>query len=221
MMKKNVFYFLLAGFTWFAGFSAPLMAGPPRKIDQAVPQPAPAAASTQKQPESPPEPRPVAASEEARPPLSTPLANATRNEIARFCRNIDSQARNARFELQVRQLNGMRGQLDARIRLLEEKRKEYEDWLAKRNAFLARTQDSFVGIISKMRPDAAAAQLALVDEVAAASIILKLKPRISSAIMNELQPEKSANLMRILVSAQKVPVEKPARNTPAVIKGTP
>lgn len=219
MMKKNVFYFLLAGFTGFAGFSASLMADPPKKIDQAAPLLTPAAA--QVQPESPPAPPPVAASGETGAPLSAPLANATHDEIARFCQNIDGQARDARFELQLRQLNVMRDRVDARIRLLEEKRKEYEDWLAKRNAFLARTQDSFVGIISKMRPDAAAAQLALVDEVAAASIILKLEPRISSAIMNELQPEKSANLMRILVSAQKVPVEKPARSTPAVTKGAP
>lgn len=143
-----------------------------------------------------------------------PAANATQDEIKRFCGNIDSQATDARFELQSQQLLQLRAQIDERIKVLEEKRQEYENWLNKRNEFLAKAQDSLVNIISKMRPDAAAAQLALIDDFAAASIILKLSPRISSAIMNELPPEKSASLTKVLVSAQKLPPEnKPAPKT--------
>ena len=133
-----------------------------------------------------------------------PSANASQDEIEKFCGNIDSQAADARFELQSQQLQQLRMQIDDRIKVLEEKREEYENWLNKRNEFLAKAQDSLVNIISKMRPDAAAAQLALVDDFAAAAIMLKLTPRISSAIMNELPPEKSANLTKVLVSAQKL-----------------
>ncbi|WP_297322964.1 MotE family protein [uncultured Bartonella sp.] len=140
-----------------------------------------------------------------------PSANASQDEIEKFCGNIYSQATDARFELQSQQLQQLRMQIDDRIKVLEEKRKEYEDWLNKRNEFLAKAEDSLVNIISKMRPDAAAAQLALVDDFAAAAIMLKLTPRISSAIMNELPPEKAANLTKVLVSAQKLPPEtKPA-----------
>ncbi|AQT46662.1 MULTISPECIES: MotE family protein [Bartonella] len=140
-----------------------------------------------------------------------PSANASQDEIEKFCGNIDSQAADARFELQSQQLQQLRTQIDDRIKVLEEKRQEYENWLNKRNEFLAKAQDSLVNIISKMRPDAAAAQLALVDDFAAAAIMLKLTPRVSSAIMNELPPEKSANLTKVLVSAQKLPPEnKPA-----------
>ncbi|CAM1632876.1 MotE family protein [Bartonella sp. B10834G6] len=140
-----------------------------------------------------------------------PSANASQDEIEKFCGNIDSQAADARFELQSQQLQQLRMQIDDRIKVLEEKREEYENWLNKRNEFLAKAQDSLVNIISKMRPDAAAAQLALVDDFAAAAIMLKLTPRVSSAIMNELPPEKSANLTKVLVSAQKLPPEnKPA-----------
>ena len=143
-----------------------------------------------------------------------PSSNASQDEISRFCGNIDSQAADARFELQSQQLQQLRAQIDERIKVLEEKR---QDWLNKRNEFLAKAQDSLVNIISKMRPDAAAAQLALVDDFAAASIILKLSPRVSSAIMNELPPEKSANLTKVLVSAQKVaPENKPAPNAAKV-----
>lgn len=146
-----------------------------------------------------------------------PSSNASQDEISRFCGNIDSQAADARFELQSQQLQQLRAQIDERIKVLEEKRQDYENWLNKRNEFLAKAQDSLVNIISKMRPDAAAAQLALVDDFAAASIILKLSPRVSSAIMNELPPEKSANLTKVLVSAQKVaPENKPVSNAAKV-----
>ncbi|MBI0000978.1 MotE family protein [Bartonella sp. W8122] len=141
------------------------------------------------------------------PQRTLPSANASQDEIEKFCGNIDSQAADARFELQSQQLQQLRMQIDDRIKVLEEKRQEYENWLNKRNEFLAKAQDSLVNIISKMRPDAAAAQLALVDDFAAAAIMLKLTPRISSAIMNELPPEKSANLTKVLVSAQKLPPE--------------
>jgi len=140
------------------------------------------------------------------PPL--PPASISQNDIARFCKNIDKQAQDARVELQMRQLAVLRADIDGRMKLLEDKRQEYESWLARRNDFLERTQSSFVGIVAKMRPDAAAAQLALVDEMTAASIILKLEPRVSSAIMNEMTAEKSASLMRILASAQKLPADK-------------
>ena len=145
------------------------------------------------------------------PQRTLPSANASQDEIEKLCGNIDSQAADARFELQSQQLQQLRMQIDDRIKVLEEKRQEYENWLNKRNEFLAKAQDSLVNIISKMRPDAAAAQLALVDDFAAAAIMLKLTPRVSSAIMNELPPEKSANLTKVLVSAQKLPPEnKPA-----------
>ncbi|RCL03178.1 MAG: hypothetical protein JSC189_000322 [Candidatus Tokpelaia sp. JSC189] len=200
MMKKDIFYFLLVSFTWFFGSPSFLAADSARKIDQSILPPASAITQT---------------------PPDASLPDVVFDQIARFCQNVGDQAQDARFELQLRQLNVMRDEVDVRIKLLEEKRKEYDDWLARRNDFLAKAQDSFVGIISKMRPDAAAAQLALVDEIAAASIIFKLEPRVSSAIMNELQPEKSANLIRILVSAQKVSLEKPSRSTSDVTKNVP
>lgn len=147
-----------------------------------------------------------------------PSANAPQDEIEKFCGNIDSQAADARFELQSQQLQQLRMQIDDRIKVLEEKRQEYENWLNKRNEFLDKAQDSLVNIISKMRPDAAAAQLNLVDDFAAAAIMLKLTSRISSAIMNELPPEKSANLTKVLVSAQKLPPEK--KTVPKTVKAS-
>jgi len=139
------------------------------------------------------------------------IINLEQDEAAsRFCRNIETQAEAAHFELQLRRLETKRHEINERIALLEKKRDEYESWLKKRDDFLEKTQNSFIAIISKMKPAAAAEQLALSDDMVAASILLKLKASQASAIMNELPPEKAANLTHILASAQKVPHEKTA-----------
>jgi len=134
------------------------------------------------------------------------LVNLEEDEaVGRFCRNVEAQAETALFELQMQRLEAKKLEINERIDLLEKKRAEYENWLKKRDDFLEQTQNSFIAIISKMKPAAAAEQLALSDDMVAASIILKLKPATASAIMNELPPEKAANLTHILASAQKVP----------------
>lgn len=58
------------------------------------------------------------------------------------------------------------------MRALEEKRREYEMWLKRRDEFVSKAQDSLVDIISKMKPEAAAAQMTLIGDEAAAALIL-------------------------------------------------
>jgi len=142
-------------------------------------------------------------------PAPPAIINLEQDEAAgRFCRNIETRAENARFELQMQRLEEAKLEINERMQILEQKRSEYESWLKKRDDFLAQTQTAFVAIIAKMKPAAAAEQLALSDDMVAASILLKLKPSQASAIMNELPPEKAANLTHILASAQKLPHEK-------------
>ncbi|GGA98101.1 hypothetical protein GCM10011491_27920 [Brucella endophytica] len=123
-------------------------------------------------------------------------------EIQKYCSNLTDNAADARYAIQTKELNDLRKQVDERVAALEEKRKEYEVWLQRRNEFIAKAQDSLVEIISKMKPDAAAAQLALIDDEAAAALLLKLSPRTSSVILNEMPAEKSAQLARVIVGAQ-------------------
>jgi len=136
------------------------------------------------------------------------LINLDDESSVRFCRNIETQAEATRFELQMQRLDAKKQEINERIEVLEQKRAEYENWLKKRDDFLEKTQNSFIAIMAKMKPDAAAEQLALSDDMVAASILLKLKAAQASAIMNALPAEKAANLTHILASAQKVPHEK-------------
>ena len=45
-----------------------------------------------------------------------------------------------------------------------------------------------------MRPDAAAVQLAALDEETAAAVLTKLEPRTASVILNEMDPARAARL---------------------------
>lgn len=130
-----------------------------------------------------------------------PLGNL--DEIRKFCGNLDNQALDARYSLQAKQLTELKADVEKRMQALEQKRKEYEIWLKRRDDFVNTAQDSLVDIISKMKPDAAAAQMALIGDEPAAALILKLNPRVSSVILNEMPAEKAAKLARVIVGAQR------------------
>lgn len=153
-------------------------------------------------------PAPVEASAAQQLASPPPLGNL--DEIRKFCGNIDDQAADARYALQAKQLTDLKADVEERMRALEEKRREYEMWLKRRDEFVSKAQDSLVDIISKMKPDAAAAQMALIGDEAAAALILKLNPRVSSIILNEMPPEKAAKLARVIVGSQRTTIASQA-----------
>ncbi|WP_374254737.1 MotE family protein, partial [Xanthobacter sp.] len=82
---------------------------------------------------------------------------------------------------------------------LEAKRAEYQEWLARREAFLKKADESLIAVVSQMRPDAAAAQLAAMNEDMAAAVLARLSPRVASAILNESEPARAARLTSTMV----------------------
>ena len=81
------------------------------------------------------------------------------DDIQRFCSNIADAARDRRHALQMAELETLQHDIDQRIAVLEEKRAEYEEWLTRRNDFLAKAEGNLVDFYSRMRPDAAAERL--------------------------------------------------------------
>ncbi|XWN33000.1 MAG: MotE family protein [Devosia sp.] len=131
------------------------------------------------------------------------IANAQDNaellETARaYCSNLADAASDARFARKLARLNAVEAGIDARLVALEEKRAEYEAWLDRRQRFLRQAEDSLVTIYAGMRPDAASAQLAAMDELTAAAILAKAQPRTASAILNEMEADKAARLATIM-----------------------
>ncbi|TYR30107.1 MotE family protein [Mesorhizobium microcysteis] len=131
----------------------------------------------------------------------TEAAGELDDDIRRFCSNIADAARDRRYALQRAELETLQKDIDQRIVALEEKREEYEEWLARRNDFLAKAEENLVEIYSVMRPDAAAERLAAVNVEVAAGILMKLNVRKAGVILNEMNKDAAATLTGIMASA--------------------
>ncbi|TIV66219.1 MAG: hypothetical protein E5V86_09255 [Mesorhizobium sp.] len=118
------------------------------------------------------------------------------SEVQRFCSNIDS-----RYALQAEELKQLQAGIDERMKALEAKKAEYEEWLKRREVFLARAEDGVVKIYAGMKPDAAAERLAMVNAELAAAILMKLDSRKASVILNEMDQKAAATLTGIMASA--------------------
>ncbi|APT30625.1 flagellar basal body rod protein FlgB [Methylobacterium phyllosphaerae] len=106
-----------------------------------------------------------------------------------------------------------------RISQLEAKRAEYEEWLKRRQAFLAKADESVTAIYARMRPEAAAQQLTAMDSEAAAAILTRLDARIASAILNEMEPGRAARLANVITNT---PPKKPTPQRPGeAVKAQP
>lgn len=123
------------------------------------------------------------------------------DEIERFCGNVIDAARDRRYAIQAEELQTLQKQVDERIRVLEEKRAEYEEWLKRREEFLSKVEDNVVKIYSTMKPDAAAERLAEVNVEVAAGILMKLDARKAGVILNEMDRKAAAELTRIMAAA--------------------
>jgi flagellar motility protein MotE (MotC chaperone) len=120
-----------------------------------------------------------------------------------YCANIADAASDARFALQKQALADMEKEIEGRLKVLEAKRAEYEEWLHRRNEVLEKADETIVQIYSRMRPDAAALQLTNMDEEIAAAVVAKLNPRVASAVLNEMEPARAAQLANVITDAPK------------------
>lgn len=123
------------------------------------------------------------------------------DEIRAFCGNIADAARDQRYLLQKKELEELQAEVDERIRQLEEGSAKYQEWLKKREDFMQVADTQLVEIYKNMAPDSAAAQLEIVKPGIAAAIVMKLSPRLASAILNEMDTKKAAALTTIIAAA--------------------
>lgn len=144
-------------------------------------------------------------------PLDALPPNATAAQ--QYCFNTTDSAADARFAWQTKQIKAMEAELDKRIQRLHLKTEEYKSWLERRDAFSRKAHEKLVGFYSRMRPDAAAVQLATIDENVAAAVMTKLETKVASAIMGEMDPERAAKIATIISGAAKIP--GPKRQAPA------
>lgn len=126
---------------------------------------------------------------------------AVSDEVKAFCGNIIDAARDQRYLIQTKELKDLQAGVDERIKVLEQRRDEYQVWLAKRDDFLRVAEGTLTEIYKNMKPDAAAKQLELVSPEIAAAIVMNLTPRQSSQILSEMDAKIAASLTGIIASA--------------------
>lgn len=144
-----------------------------------------------------------AVADEAAAPLP-PRKDASTTAAGEYCVNIVDAAADARVAWQKKMLADAGDEIAKRIALLEEKTAEYRKWLARRDEFSKKANETVLRIYARMRPDAAAAQLAGLDEETAAAVITKLDPRLASLILNDMEPGYAARLTATISGAAKV-----------------
>jgi flagellar motility protein MotE (MotC chaperone) len=118
------------------------------------------------------------------------------SDTQRACSHIANVAREARNELQQKQLLELEQRVRQRLSELEAKKSELESMLEKHDALVRKADQSLVDVYSRIRPEAAAAQMANLEEEQAASLLMQLRPKFSSAILNEMEPAHAAAVIK-------------------------
>jgi flagellar motility protein MotE (MotC chaperone) len=148
--------------------------------------------------------RPIETHPTAPAPKAEPEVAAIPPEVRQFCNNNAESAGQARIVWEAAKLKELEAKLRQRIAEFESKRAEYEEWLRKRDEALKKAAENVVAIYGRMRPDAAASQLAAMDDATAVAVLVKLKPSNASAILNEMDPGRAARLTAAMVGSQPV-----------------
>jgi flagellar motility protein MotE (MotC chaperone) len=151
--------------------------------------------------------QPAAASPAQHKPLESLPPDAT--AVQQYCFNTADPAADARFAWQAKKISEMEAELEKRVALLETKTEEFKTWLARRDEFSKKAQEKLVTFYTRMRPDAAALQLAAMDEETAAAVLTKIDAKAASVVMSEMDPARAAKLAAIISGAAKIPKPKP------------
>jgi flagellar motility protein MotE (MotC chaperone) len=122
-------------------------------------------------------------------------------DITDYCANFADRASDARVAWQNETLRKLEAEVDAKISLLDSKQAEIKIWIDKREAMLRLAGKELVEIYAKMDPEAAAKQLAQIDTGTATSVLRQLSPRGASAILNVMEAEEAARLVKAIANA--------------------
>jgi flagellar motility protein MotE (MotC chaperone) len=121
--------------------------------------------------------------------------------VQQYCANIASFAADARIAWQMKRMNELEAQIKQRIAELEAKEAESKQWIDRHEALMKKADDGIVAIYAKMQPEAAAAQMVVMEDTTAAALLTKLNPRVSSAILNEMEAGKAAKLTDLMAGS--------------------
>jgi flagellar motility protein MotE (MotC chaperone) len=113
-----------------------------------------------------------------------------------YCANIAAATEELRLERRRKELAELEKEMAGRLQALEAKQNELRATLDRLDAFERKASEALVGFYSGMKPEAAAAQFAQLDEDVAAALMLRLKAKVSGLILAEMDAARGAALVR-------------------------
>lgn len=150
---------------------------------------------------------PVVTAEPATPPAAAALpAGRPESEAAalEFCRNIAPIAGEARAAFLQQTIAAQERELGRKTAELEERIAEHKQWIARRQQVMDQAGSALVKMFARMRPEAAAQQVSIMDEAVAAALLMKLETKSSSALLSEMPPARAARLAAIIAAAAEI-----------------
>ncbi|HEV7257066.1 MAG TPA: MotE family protein [Bosea sp. (in: a-proteobacteria)] len=126
------------------------------------------------------------------------VAVASTSDAASFCSALRDPAAEARFAWQANTLKGLETKLADTLKKLEERKAELQLLTDQRAAEVKQAEARMTDIFARMRPDAAALQLAAMDQATAVAVLGKLPPRAASAVLNEMEASRAAQLAEVM-----------------------
>ena len=143
----------------------------------------------------------AAAQNDGKPKPAAPQPDkSVESVVSRYCANVAPVAAEARIAWETHRLNDLDEQIKQRVAELEKAEADTRDWVSKREALLNSASDDVVSIYGKMDPEAAAAQLAAMDEPIAVSILHKLKVSAASSILDQMEAPRAARLTGLILA---------------------
>lgn len=136
------------------------------------------------------------------------VAVASTSDAASFCSAIRDPAAEARFAWQANTLKGLETRLADTLKKLEERKAELQLLTDQRAAEVKQAEARMTEIFSRMRPDAAALQLATMDQAVAVAVLGKLTPRAASAVLNEMEASRAAQLAEVMGGRRSQPTTR-------------
>ena len=105
------------------------------------------------------------------------------------------------MDYQSKRLAELETRIRDEIEVLAKKESGAREWVTQRDELMKAATEDVVSIYAKMAADAAAAQMATMDDPLAASILSKLKPQVASAILGEMDADRAAKLTTLMAGA--------------------
>jgi flagellar motility protein MotE (MotC chaperone) len=139
----------------------------------------------------------------AHPAIAEESTDGSASDASLFCANVTDDARERRYALKEQELEKLVTQIDARMKALETKRAELEEWKKRREEFSTLATDNLVQIYAKMRPASAAERMEILPVDLSASILAKLSSRQAGVILNEMKTEQAALITSVMAASSR------------------